>query len=429
MVGRLSIEEVAPARWVRADLQVPGDKSIAHRALLLAAIASGRSRITGIPAGEDVAATVSCLEQLGIALDRAGDQVTVTGRPVGDWPSPAEPLDCRNSGTTMRLLAGLLAGSRVRATLTGDASLSSRPMERIAMPLRAMGATVETTAGRAPLRLQGGPLQGITHQVSPPSAQVKSAVLLAGLHADGRTCVLESASTRDHSERLLHAMGARLDRGPGSACIERTALSPIELAIPGDLSSAAFFLAAASLRKGWSATIGEVGLNPTRTAFLDVLHDMGAEVSVERVSDGIEPGGTVRVVGGTLHALRLGAEQVAMAIDEIPILIVLATQARGTSVIDGIGELRAKESDRIHAMVQGLSAMGAGLRVRGERIVIDGETPLHGAEVDAAGDHRIAMALAVAALRADSPTRIRGADRVDVSYPGFFAALERATVA
>lgn len=428
MVARLKVAEVLPARTFVAELRVPGDKSIAHRALLLASIAKGRSRLKGIPPGEDVAATIACLRRLGTRIDADPDGLRVTGRAIAEWTSPAGPLDCRNSGTTMRLLAGLLAGSSAGATLTGDASLSSRPMERVAVPLRFMGARIETVAGHAPLRVDGRPLQGITHRVSPPSAQVKSALLFAGLHADGHTCVLESVPTRDHGERLLSAMGATIRRAPGEVCIDgrHAPLDAIELAIPGDLSSAAFFLAAAGLRPGWTALVDGVGLNPTRTAFLSLLAEMGVSVSIHPASGGIEPLGMVRVVGGPLQPLRIGPDRVAQAIDEIPILLVLATQASGTTVVSGIAELRVKESDRVHAMAQGLSAMGARLKERDDRIVIEGPTTLRGAEVEAAQDHRIVMALAVAGLSASSPTIIRGADRADVSYPGFFAALRKA---
>jgi 3-phosphoshikimate 1-carboxyvinyltransferase len=425
----LSVERVEPAATFQATLRVPGDKSIAHRALILASIASGVSRIEGVPSGEDVAATTDCLRRLGAAIEAGEGALLVSGRPISEWRSPSGPLDCRNSGTTMRLLAGLLAGSAVRASLIGDASLSRRPMERVALPLRLMGAGVETTGGHPPIRVEGRSIQGITHRVAPASAQVKSALLLAGLHAQGQTCVLEGVPTRDHGERLLAAMGARVRSGPGEVCIERqqAPLKRLELAIPGDLSSAAFLLAAAGLRPGWTASIDEVGLNPTRTAFLELLQEMGVPVRLKAQPEGIEPKGTVEVTGGALRAIEIGPDRVARAIDEIPILAVLATQAEGRTVISGVSELRVKESDRVRAMARGLSAMGAGLREEEDQIVIEGPARLHGAEVDASGDHRVAMALAVAGLVADSPSRIRGADRAGVSYPGFFDVLRRAT--
>jgi 3-phosphoshikimate 1-carboxyvinyltransferase len=328
----------------------------------------------------------------------------------------------------MRLLTGLLAGSPVQAILTGDSSLSRRPMERLAIPLRFMGAGVQTTDGHPPVRVEGRPLEGITHRVAPPSAQVKSALLLAGLHAQGHTCVHEAVQTRDHTERLLEAMGARLRRAPGEACVERqrAPLDPLHLAIPGDFSSAAFLLAAAALRPGWTASIEDLGINPTRTAFLELLREMGTEVSAVPSADGVEPRGTVHVVGGALRAIAVGPMRVALAIDEIPLLAVLATQASGRTVIGGVSELRVKESDRVRAMARGLSAMGARIQEEGDRLVIEGPARLRGADVDAAGDHRVAMALAVAGLAATSATTVHGADRAAVSYPGFFDVLRQA---
>jgi 3-phosphoshikimate 1-carboxyvinyltransferase len=408
---------------------VPGDKSIAHRALMLAAIASGESRIQGVPDGEDVGATVTCLRRLGIAVDQSQDSLLVTGRDLEEWPSPTLPLDCRNSGTTMRLLAGLLAGSRVTATLTGDASLSARPMDRVAVALRGMGGVVRSSDGRPPLQLEGRSLYGIHYTVRPPSAQVKSAILLAGLQAAGETVVEEAVQTRNHTERLLSAMGARLVAGQGRITLQplASALEPIDLSIPGDISSGAFLLAAASLRPGWSATIEHVGLNPTRTAFIQVLRDMGAEVVIEPAStDAIEPYGRVTLRGRSLAPLTIDADRVALAIDEIPIILVLASQASGTTTVDGVSELRVKESDRVRAMAIGLSRMGAHIEEAEDRVVIHGPAALHGAQLDAAQDHRIAMALAVAGLVADGPSTIVGASSAAVSYPGFFQDLRQA---
>ncbi|HYM50584.1 MAG TPA: 3-phosphoshikimate 1-carboxyvinyltransferase [Candidatus Limnocylindrales bacterium] len=430
MVTRLTLEGIEPATRFRADLRVPGDKSIAHRAVLLSAIADGESRIRGIPAGEDVSATIACVRRLGIGIEQNGNRLRVEGRPLSEWRSPEGPLDCRNSGTTMRLLSGLLAGSRCSATLVGDASLSGRPMDRVARPLHQMGAQVATVGGHAPLRVEGRPLRGIDYPVSPPSAQVKSAVLLAGLHAEGETTVREAVRTRDHTERLLSAMGAACRLVPDGVRLRPLdgRLRPIDLEIPGDISSAAFLLAAASLRPGFEVRVEAVGLNPTRTAFLDLLRDMGGQVSVQpAAAGGSEPVGTISVVGGPLHAIQVAPDRVAQAIDEIPILLVLATQATGTTLVEGIGELRLKESDRVLAMTRGLRAMGARLQATGDRIAVEGPASLHGAEVDTFQDHRIAMALAVAGLVATSPTQLRGADRVDVSYPGFFGVLREAT--
>ncbi|TMG15881.1 MAG: 3-phosphoshikimate 1-carboxyvinyltransferase [Chloroflexi bacterium] len=445
------VELVEPATRVAGTLRVPGDKSIAHRALILGALADGESVITGLPPGEDVRATVACLRSLGVRLSPVSPSPArgeapgwgLRISPLG-FSTPHGPLDCANSGTTMRLLAGVLAGSRVSATLDGDASLRRRPMARVVEPLRKMGASIESRDGHPPLVLTGTALQGRRHLLSVPSAQVKSALLLAGLAARGPTTVVEPAPTRDHTERLLVAMGADLrvqssppplGEGQGGGfqgvVIElrpsHRPLHAIELAVPGDFSSASFWMAAAALRPGWSITIEGVGLNPTRTAFLRILEAMGAAVQVELAETDMEPHGTVRVTGHPLRAVTLGAEEVVAAIDEIPALLAVATQAEGRTVIAGAAELRVKESDRIAGMAEGLRRMGASVNERPDGISVDGRCALRGATVASNGDHRIAMALAIAGLAATGPTRIEDADCVAVSYPEFFATLSRVT--
>jgi 3-phosphoshikimate 1-carboxyvinyltransferase len=329
----------------------------------------------------------------------------------------------------MRLLLGLLAGSAISATLDGDASLRRRPMERVIEPLRSMGARVDARDGRAPVSVTGTPLQGRRHVLPTPSAQVKSALLLAGLSASGPTTVVEPTPTRDHTERLLQAMGTDVSATAEGVIVRPShqPLRPIELAIPGDFSSAAFWMAAAALRPGWSVIIGDVGLNPTRTAFLERLRTMGAEVKVEGPSPEIEPRGMLTVTGQRLRAISLDAAGVAAAIDEIPALLVLATQAEGVTTIEGARELRVKESDRIAAMAEGLRRMGAMVEERPDGVSIKGPTALRGATVESHSDHRVAMALAIAALVASSPITIEGADCVAVSYPNFFAQLEDLT--
>ncbi len=408
------------------DVTVPGDKSIAHRALILGALAGGESVIDNVPAGQDVLATEACLRALGVAVDRADGRVRIVGVGVGGLQTPAAPLDCRNSGTTMRLLSGVLAGSRVSVLLTGDASLQRRPMARVVDPLLAMGARITSRDGMPPLWIEGGRLTGRRHQLSIPSAQVKSALLLAGLEAEGPTSVEEPVPTRDHTERLLRAMGAPISadaRGVRLAPL-RAPLQALELTIPGDLSSAAFWLAAAAMRPGWSVRVSGVGLNPTRTGFLRVLEAMGAGVRIDERRDlTIEPMGDVTITGGELRPLHLGAEDVALAIDEIPILMLVATQADGTSSIDGAAELRVKESDRLRAMADGLRRMGANVEEFPAGVRITGPTVLRPAVVDAYRDHRVAMALAIAGLLAGRPAEIVGSDSADVSYPGFFQQL------
>lgn len=446
-----TLETVRPASLVAGELRVPGDKSIAHRALILGSLAEDESVVRGLPDSEDVRATVACLRSLGVrltpveSLGRFGRSLRVTPSPGegSGWglATPHSVLDCANSGTTMRLLLGLVAGSRVSATLDGDESLRRRPMARVIEPLRRMGARVESRDGRAPLTVMGAPLQGRHHELQVASAQVKSAILLAGLAARGPTTIVERVRTRDHTERLLIAMGADLrvnlraatsaeDRVGGAVVDLRPShrpLSGIDMSVPGDFSSAAFWLAAAALRPDWSITIRDVGLNPTRIGFLRILEQMGAEVQVDVTTTQTEPTGSVRVVGRPLRAVGLGWAEVASAIDEIPAVLVLATQASGVTTISGAAELRIKESDRIAAMAEGLRKMGAALDERPDGIAIKGPVALQGATVESKGDHRIAMALAVAGVAASGPTQIEDADAVAVSYPEFFAHLREVT--
>jgi 3-phosphoshikimate 1-carboxyvinyltransferase len=417
---------IEPIEQIAGDLRVPGDKSIAHRALMLAALAQGESWIGGLPEGEDVLATVACLRGLGTHVLRGGGAARIRGAGLRSFGMPHGSLDCANSGTTMRLLLGLLAGSWVSATLDGDPSLRRRPMARVVDPLRSMGASIESSDGHAPLAVRGRRLQGRRHVIPVPSAQVKSALLLAGLSASGPTTVVEPVATRDHTERLLRAMGTDIRATPGGVEIRPShqPLRPIELTVPGDFSSAAFWMAAAASRPQGSVTIHDVGLNPTRTALLAILQSMGAEVAVERSSDAeIEPRGAVTVIGQGLRAIALGGPEVAAAIDEIPVILVLASQAEGTTTIEGAGELRLKESDRIATMAEGLRRMGAMVEERPDGVSIQGPAKLRAATVDSHGDHRIAMALAIAGLTASGPTTIEGADCVAISYPNFFTDL------
>jgi 3-phosphoshikimate 1-carboxyvinyltransferase len=433
-----AVEVVRPAALVAGELRVPGDKSIAHRALLLAALAEGESTVSGIPDSDDIRATIACLRSLGTRLSPAPWRSDSNGSPAGSgrerafhispaaFTTPHGLLDCLNSGTTMRLLLGMLAGSRVSATLDGDASLRRRPMARVIEPLHRMGARVESDGGRAPLSVKGGRLQGRHHLLTVASAQVKSAILLAGLSASGPTTVVEPVCTRDHTERLLKAMGADI-RTAGTAVELRPShrpLQPLSQQLPGDFSSAAFWLAAGASRPGWSITVRGVGLNPSRTAFLGILEAMGADVQVDMATSAVEPVGSVRVVGRPLRPIELGADDVAAAIDEIPVLLALATQADGITTINGAAELRLKESDRLEGMVDGLARMGASVEQRHDGITVRGPSALRGATVQSHGDHRIVMAFAVAALVASSPTRIEGADSVAVSYPEFFSDLQ-----
>ena len=421
---------VEPARRLRGRLRVPGDKSISHRYALLAALAGGTSTISGYSTGADCGSTLGCLRALGVAIEEIarGDgtsTVTVAGRGLGGFAAPVGGLDAGNSGTTMRLLAGILAGHPFDTVLTGDESLQRRPMRRIIEPLERMGGRVEADGGRPPLRIRGGSLNGITYVPPVASAQVKSAVLLAGLHARGVTHVREPAPTRDHTERALEAFGVPVDGGDGAVAVAGgSPLRPLALTVPGDPSSAAFWAVAAAGVPDSDVTIEAVGLNPTRTAFLDVLGRTGAdiEVHVEDRSGG-EPLGNVRVRSGSLRDVVVGAAEVPALIDELPVLGALA--AHGPTVeVTGAAELRHKESDRITALAAGLRSIGVRVEERPDGFRAEREGVPAGGAADAAGDHRLAMAFAVAALAGTRPSVIDGAGAADVSYPGFFAALD-----
>jgi 3-phosphoshikimate 1-carboxyvinyltransferase len=416
---------VEPAPRVRGRLRVPGDKSIAHRYALLASLAPGRSVIRGFAPGADCRSTLRCLHALGVDVARADDTVTVIGRGPRAFRSPDGPIDAGNSGTTTRLLSGILAAQPITVTLAGDESLSRRPMRRVIEPLARMGASITATDGHLPMTIAGGPLRAIDFTTPVPSAQVKSAVLLAGLLADGTTRVTEHAQTRNHTELALHRFGAAVRVEGLTISIEGgQPLSPAELEVPGDVSSATFWWVAAAGLPGSDLVVEGVGLNPSRTALLDVLRRAGADVTVESSAGaGDEPQGTVTVRHRGLAPVVIGPAEVPGLIDELPALAALATLG-GEISVTGAAELRVKESDRISALASGLRALGADVEEFADGFHVRGRRPLSGGTADAMGDHRLAMAFAVAALGARSPSTILGAGVVDVSYPGFFAALD-----
>jgi 3-phosphoshikimate 1-carboxyvinyltransferase len=422
---------VHPRRQVRGRIRVPGDKSISHRYAILAALAEGTSTIRGYSPGADCAATLACLRALGVTLRRTGDfDLEIDGRGLRGLSAPQTPLDAANSGTTMRLMTGVLAAHRMRATITGDASLARRPMRRVIEPLQRMGARIDSHDGRPPLTIFGGHLYGTTHEPEVPSAQVKSALLLAGLQAEGRTNVLEPASTRDHTERALGAFGAGLHIEGRRITIDGgQRLRGRTVVVPGDLSSATFWTVLAAGIPGAEILIEGVGLNPTRTAVLDVLCRTGAEIHAQVQSEAAgEPVGWIRVAHRDTRSFDIAPHEVPDLIDEIPALAALAAlMPPGRElVVEGAGELRVKESDRISALTQGLRRLGAAVEEYPDGFRLQSR-PLTGTTLDAAGDHRLAMAFAIAATGASSPTIITGASSVDVSYPGFFEALERLT--
>ena len=420
---------VSPSDLSGASLKVPGDKSVSHRSLMFGAIAEGTSRVEGLLAGEDCLATLAAVRSMGVEVERPDETTAIVhGKGLHGLNAPPGDLDLGNSGTGMRLFAGLLSAQAFDTILTGDASLTRRPMGRVITPLTMMGAEIGSREGMPPLRVTGGrSLAGINYQQPMASAQVKSAILLAGLYARGKTFITEPAVTRDHTERMLRAMGVQLSaednrvRMPG-----QQTLKAIDVHVPGDLSSAAFFIVAALLAKDCELLIRQVGVNPTRVGIIEILRDMGGDIGIENPQlFGEEPVADIRVRSSSLTGINVAPERVSLAIDEFPILFIAAAAAKGISRFAGLEELRVKESDRIASMVGGLRAIGitanetpAGAEILGGAI--------GGGTISSHGDHRIAMAFAVAGTRASAPVRIRDVDPVATSFPGF-AELLRST--
>ncbi len=424
---------IEPAAALVGDVAVPGTKSISHRALLFGAIADGESEIRGVGWSGDVESTARALRALGVRVEADGDDARVTGVGLRGLRAPREPIDCGNAGTLMRLIAGVLAGQDGTFVLTGDESLSSRPMERIAEPLRRMGASVETTDGHAPLTITGGAaLHHVSYELPVASAQVKSCVLLAGLYAeDGPTIVVEhGAQTRDHTERMLRSMGARVQSSPRQAAVwpaER--LAPLSLEVPGDFSSAAPLVVAATLLSGSELRIHGVNLNRTRTGLLDVLDRMGARVAVfNRRSLAGEPAGDLEVRAADLTATTVTAEEVPSMIDELPLFALAAGMARGESRVEGAHELRAKESNRIETVTTSLKGLGIRVSASHDGFGVRGiPTRPKGGGMSSDGDHRLAMLGAVAGLVSREGVRLEDADAVAISFPGFYDLLESVT--
>ena len=423
MTSSLTISQTE--RGLRGAARVPADKSITHRGLILGAVATGESRLANPSPAGDCAATLACIQALGAQVDGGPGEWRIRGVGLRGLQEPADALDCCRSGTTMRLLAGLLAGQEGLFILRGDPQLHRRPMGRIVEPLRAMGAQATGRAGGKfpPLVIQGAALRGTTHHLAVASAQVKSCLLLAGLLAEGTTTVHSPAPSRDHTERLLQAAGVPLREDGTTVAVEGPveALAPLDLVVPGDFSSAAFLLVAACLVPGSEVVLQGVGLNPTRMGLLHVLRQMGASVEVHQggASNAGEPVGDLLVRWSPLRGVEVGGEAIPALIDEVPILAVAATQAEGTTVVRDAADLRHKESDRIAATVQELRRLGARIEERPDGFVVEGPARLRGARVESHGDHRLALALAVAGLVAEGETVVEGFDRAADSFPGF----------
>lgn len=418
---------VRPARSFQGSVTVPGDKSISHRYAMLAGLAEGTTRLTNFSTGADPHSTLSCMEALGAKVAKDGTKIEVTGV-AGAFQQPQTELDCGNSGSTMRMLAGLIAPHPHTFTMIGDHSLTMRPMERIRKPLSSMGARIDLVEGHAPMTIHGGPLKAINFETPIPSAQVKTAVLFAGLQADGITSLSEAVRTRDHSEHALKAFGASLTRnGERLSIAGGQKLKAIEATVPGDISSAAFFLCAALLFPDSNLVLDSLGMNPTRAALLDVITTLGGKIKVLMVEEhNGEMIGTIQVNRSSdgLKGAEITGALSAQLIDELPVLAAIAPYTRDGIVIRDAKELRIKESDRIALVAKNLKAMGAELTEFEDGLSIPGNQQLHGAEIDSGSDHRIAMAFAIAALRASSENVIHGAESAAISFPEFFTFLE-----
>jgi 3-phosphoshikimate 1-carboxyvinyltransferase len=438
-MSQLVIEGQSNALQGRTSL--PGDKSISHRALMLGALANGTSHVRGFLPSGDCLATVGCMRALGIEIEHpAPTEVVIHGRGLDELQPPAEPLNCVRSGTTMRLLSGILAGQPFESTVTGAPQLLRRPMRRITQPLQSMGAEIEDMEGHGPLSIRKGALEGREHHLAVASAQVKSAILLAGLYASGVTVVHQPGPARDHTERMLAALLQAKPGGdkPDKPLVRYTmasvhldaprigSMDTMDLQVPGDLSSAAFLITAALLLPGSEILLEGVGMNPTRTGLLDVLRTMGAEIAVlDQDTQGGEPVGTLHVKAGGLQATDVAGDTVVRMIDEFPILAVAATQSEGTTVVRDAAELRVKETDRIAGIAAALRMMGAAIEPRPDGFVVEGPSSLQGTVVDSMGDHRLAMALAVAGLIAKGETVVKSAECISDSFPGFVKTLQR----
>jgi 3-phosphoshikimate 1-carboxyvinyltransferase len=419
---------VRPARNVRGSVSLPGDKSISHRYAMLAALADGPSRLENYSTGADCASTLGCLRSLGVKWEQRGGaeniiEVQGTGLSL---TAPSQPLDCGNSGSTIRMLSGIVAGQNFSSEMTGDESLARRPMERVIAPLTAMGAQIASQSGRPPLRITRAHLKGIAYRMPVASAQVKTCLLFAGLLADGETRIEEPLRTRDHGEVALRAFGAHVDRKGNEVRIRGgQRLRGIEARVPGDLSSAAFFLCAAALFPGSQLSVTSLLMNPTRARLLDILMQMGLRISVTQLEEiHGELVGTLQVEGGRLKGATIAGSDTAALIDEIPVLAAIAPFTEQGIEVRDAKELRVKESDRIASLAINLRSMGALVEEREDGLKVPGGQSLHGAELESFGDHRIAMAFSIAALRAQGDTLIRGSECAAISYPAFFSTLE-----
>ena len=423
---------VQPGGAVKGEFRVPGDKSISHRSIMFGSLAEGTSHVSGFLQGEDSLNTLRAFRAMGVEIEGPEDgKVVIKGVGMHGLTAPEKTLDLGNSGTSMRLMAGLLAGQSFDLELSGDRSLSKRPMKRVTDPLALMGAVVETSeGGKPPLRIKGGaPLKGIEYDMPMASAQVKSCLLLAGMYADGKTCVNEPAPTRDHTERMLTAFGYAVEQDGSRRCLQGGGkLTACDIDVPADISSAAFFMVAASIAEGSDITLQHVGINPTRTGVIDILKLMGANIELLNAREvGGEPVADIRIQAAPLKGIQIPESLVPLAIDEFPVLFVAAACAEGKTVLTGAEELRVKESDRIQVMADGLQALGVDATPTEDGMIINGGK-IHGGKVHSRDDHRIAMAFTMAALRADGEIVIEDCANVSTSFPDFVGLSQRAGI-
>ncbi len=418
-----------PIQSLNGKIKVPGDKSISHRAVMFGSIAEGKTTINGFLTGEDCLSTISCFKKLGVNIVQKDEHVTVEGRGISGLRQPSEDLYVGNSGTTIRLMLGILANTPFTSVLTGDDSIAKRPMNRVTKPLKQMGAEIKgnESGNKVPLHIKGGNAKGIHYHSPIASAQVKSAIILAGLEGEGTTSVTEPLKSRDHTERMLEAFGAEVKSEALTVSIEGgQQLKGTHIEVPGDISSAAFFLVAGAIVPDSMITLQKVGLNPTRTGILDVLNDMGAQISYQNVNkEASEPYGDLVIKTSSLKGTVIKGDVIPRLIDEIPIIALAATQAEGQTIIQDAHELRVKETDRIETVVNELKKMGAEIEATEDGMIINGKTPLKGASVQSHGDHRIGMMLSIASCVAEGETSLDQSEAVAVSYPSFFDQLNR----
>ncbi|MBO8170719.1 MAG: 3-phosphoshikimate 1-carboxyvinyltransferase [Bacillaceae bacterium] len=424
---------VLPAKMIKGEVVVPGDKSISHRAVMFSSLAEGETEITGFLAGADCLSTIACFQKMGIEIKQVDDRVSVKGKGWFGLKEPHNILDVGNSGTTIRLMMGILSTQPFHSVLIGDESIARRPMSRVAGPLSKMGARIDgrQNGEYTPISMRGGGLSGIDFQSSVASAQVKSAILLAGIQAEGTTSVLEPYLSRDHTERMLSSFGVTLDRTENKVMIEggQSLITPEKIEVPGDISSAAFLMVAATILSGSDLTIKNVGVNPTRSGIVDVLMNMGASIKLEnqRIRNG-EPVADIHIQSSDLKGIEIGGSLIPRLIDEIPVIAVLAAFAEGETVIRDAAELKVKETNRIETVVTELSKLGADIQATDDGMIIRGTGSLQGAVCQTHGDHRIGMAMAVAGLAARGNTIIEGEECINVSFPGFFNLLKKITI-